>query len=200
MLHRCLPQVSEFSQPPLFSYKRSRTIASTLVRSNVGSFKKSNQLTFTGQTRKSCFPCLSCVNCCLILKGSCFTHPVTNEVFKICHFLTCDSEYVIYLLTRMSMSFMTSCDFKTRINQHRHPIRKKRMDLPVSKHFSKKNHTEKKLRFCIIDTIPVQRRGGDRLRMLKRRELEWIMKLNTLKPHGLNVDFKCMPPYEATSS
>ncbi|CAJ0966647.1 unnamed protein product [Ranitomeya imitator] len=32
MLHKCLPQVAEFSRPPMFSYKRNRTIASTLVR------------------------------------------------------------------------------------------------------------------------------------------------------------------------
>lgn len=69
---------------------------------------------------------------------------------------------------------------KTHINQHRYFIRKKRLDLPVPKHFAMCNHTEKDLHFKVIDHVPIHRRGGDRLLTLKKRELMWIHKLDTL--------------------
>lgn len=82
---------------------------------------------------------------------------------------------------------------KTRLNQHRYSIRKKRLDLPVSKHFVDANHSERDLKFMILDHIPIQRTGGDRILRLKKKELMWIHTLNTLNPNGLNVDFKVLP-------
>lgn len=79
----------------------------------------------------------------------------------------------------------TMCDFKTRLNNHWYAIRKKRMDLPVSKHCTEKGHSEWDIHF-----VPPLNRGGDRLKRLKRKELEWIHRLDSLKPKGLNVEFK----------
>lgn len=79
---------------------------------------------------------------------------------------------------------------KTRLNGHRYSIRKGRLDLPVSKHFVECKHTEWDLRFMIVDQIPPLSRGGDRQTILMKRELRWIHELHTLKPDGLNVEFK----------
>lgn len=84
----------------------------------------------------------------------------------------------------------TKCKFKVRLNNHRYTIRKKRADLPVPKHFLDAGHTERDLRFMILEQIPFPQRSGDRLVLLRNKELWWIFRLNTLKSHGLNVDFK----------
>ncbi|CAJ0950515.1 unnamed protein product, partial [Ranitomeya imitator] len=165
MLGKCLPNVKEFKMPPLFSYRKNRNIKDYLVKSDIGPIKKNIQ------------------------------HPETNKVYQIKHYLTCNSDYVIYLLMcpcNLWYIGETICAFKVRMNQHRCTIRKKRMDLPVPKHFTEHNHTEKELKFKIIDAVPPPKeRGGDRDReqMLKKKELMWIYELNTLKPKGLNVDF-----------
>lgn len=77
----------------------------------------------------------------------------------------------------------TTCECKPRYNPHRYTIGKRR--LPVPKHFAESNHSD--VRFMLVDHIAP--RGGDRLTLLKKREPEWIFKLNTLGPRGLNVDF-----------
>ncbi|XP_040275793.1 TAR DNA-binding protein 43-like [Bufo bufo] len=60
------------------------------------------------------------------------------------------------------LSGETTLDVKTRLNYHRYSFRKKRLDLPVSKHFTEARHTEKDLRFRVIDQVAMPRRGGDR--------------------------------------
>ncbi|CAJ0965680.1 unnamed protein product [Ranitomeya imitator] len=60
----------------------------------------------------------------------------------------------------------------------------------TGKHFADCKYTEKDLKCKIIDAVPIQRRGGNRELILKKKELMWINELNTLRPGGLNADFK----------
>lgn len=83
----------------------------------------------------------------------------------------------------------TTCNLKTKLN-HRYTIRKKRLDLPVSKHFTESGHNEWDIMCMAIDHIPPLSRGGDRHTRLMKKELEWIFNLKALKPDGLNVEFK----------
>lgn len=69
-------------------------------------------------------------------------------------------------------------------------LEKKRLDLPVSKHFIEAGHNEWDIQFMIVDTVPHPRRGGDRLSIHKKCKLKWIYMLLSLKPKGLNVEFK----------
>lgn len=64
------------------------------------------------------------------------------------------------------------------------------MDLPVSKHCADVGHCKWDLKCMNVDFVPPLRMGGNRLTRLKRKELEWIYKFDSLKPHGLNVEFK----------
>lgn len=79
---------------------------------------------------------------------------------------------------------------KTRLNNHRQSIRNKRKYLPVSEHFAEKKHKESDLRFIILDHVKPLERGGDRLVLQKENELRLIFHLDTLKPKGLNVEFR----------
>lgn len=104
-------------------------------------------------------------------------HPTTKEQFKIRQYLTCTSDWVIYVLwCPCSHLYVkeTKCEFKVRLNNHRYTIRKCRKDLPVYKHFVEAGHLERDIRFMILEQIPTPIRGGDRLAKLKMRELWWI--------------------------
>lgn len=120
-------------------------------------------------------------------------HPQSGKSYDIKHHLTCNSEWAIYVLwcpCQLLYVGETTCTIKTRMNGHRYSIRKHRADLPMSKHFSEQGHSEWDLRFMVIDTVPKLKRGGNRLATLKKLELQWIHKLQTLKPKGMNVEFK----------
>lgn len=148
---------------------------------------------YFGTRRMGTFPCLNCINCKLIEKGDCFVHPGNDKKFQINNYYTCTSEWIVYILwcpCKLIYVGETKCDLKTRLNNHRYTIRKQRLDLPVPKHFSELGHNEWDLRCMIIDSVPPLRRGGDRLMKLRKKELDWIFKLEALKPRGLNLEFK----------
>lgn len=75
------------------------------------------------------------------------------------------------------------------MNNHKSTIRNKKVELPVPRHCIEKGHEVSEIKFMILDHIPPLRDGGDREKMLKRREVMWIKKLNTLIPGGLNVEY-----------
>lgn len=163
-----------------------------LVKADVGS-ARINVRTMCGSTRTGCYPCYHCINCKLMIKGDTFLNPATGGMMKITQFLTCDSSYVVYQLTCPCGKWYvgeTTWDVKTRLNQHRYSIRKEKMDLPVSKHFKEAGHTQSDLRFRVLEQVELGRRGGDRQAILKKRKLYWIYTLKTLRPNGLNVDFR----------
>lgn len=176
--------IREFQDRPLLSYRRFNNLRDKLDKSDVGPINQKVQ-TFLSKPRKGSFPCLSCVNCNYMQKGENLTHPMTGVSFRINYFVTCPCKMVYIGETKN--------DIKTRINQHRYSIRKNRLDLPVPKHFCECNHHERDLKFMVIEHIPLRRRGGDRLLALKKRELMWIFRLNSLAPNGLNVDYNILP-------
>lgn len=186
------PNIDEFHIPPLMSYRRSANLKDRLVKSCVPGPMKGQQR-YIGKPKLGGFPCLNCISCPLMQKGDTFTHPHTLEKFKINQYLTCTTDWVVYVLwCPCGLLYVgeTKNDFKTRLNNHCYSIRKGRIDLPVPKHFSELQHTERDVKFMLLQHIPQPSRGGDRLTLLKKCELSWIYRLNTLKPHGLNVDFK----------
>lgn len=153
------------------SYLRPPNLYDQLVKSDVGARSMKKQL-YLSKPKTGLFPCLNCISCGYMLKGEKCKHTKTGRIYKINFYLTCNSNHIIYLLWCPCQQLYvgeTRNDIKTRLNQHCYSIRKKRMDLPVSKHFVEANHSEQDLKFMIIDHIPVQRTGGDRILKLKRQ-------------------------------
>lgn len=174
------------------SYRRAQNLKDRLVTTLVPSTSKARQLTL-GRLRHGSFPCLNCINCAYMHKGEVFKHPGTGEDYKLRHHMTCTTDWVVYAMwCPCGLLYIgeTKNQFKTRFNQHRYTIRKQRTDLPVSKHFLDLGHTEKQLKFMLLEHVAPLTRGGDRLTVLKKRELWWIFHLNTLRPAGLNIEFK----------
>lgn len=121
-----------------------------------------------------CYPCYRCSNCSNMIRGDKFVHPHTGEVIKINHYLTCNSDFVIYILTcpcQMLYVGETTNTFRKRINNHKSTIRTGKVEFPVPKHFRDKGHHLKDLKYMIVDHVPKNKRGGDRVTLLKKKEL-----------------------------
>lgn len=128
-----------------------------------------------------------------IVKGDTFHHPSEQISVPLKHYSTCTSDWIIYIICcpcKLVYVGETTCDLRTRLNNHRSTIRKKRLDLPVSKHFSEQGHTEWDIRCMAVDHVLPLKRGGDRHTFLLKKELEWIFNMKSLKPNGLNVEFR----------
>lgn len=195
ILKENLSDIPEFKIPPIMAYRRPQNLKDKLVTTDIGA-KLGDTQRYIGSKRNGCFPCLQCSNCANLIKREEFIHPTTGRTYKIKHFLTCKSEYVIYVIQCPCNKLYvgeTTMQCRQRMNNHKSTIRTQKVELPVAQHFLEKGHNLNELRFSIVDHIPRQRRGGDRKLMLKKRELEWIFKLNTLEPTGLNQEFRVLP-------
>lgn len=121
------------------AYRRGKSIKDSLVKSDISTKPISRQKIF-GVRNNWTFSCLNCISCKLIEKGDRFIHPVSGKHYKINNYYTCTSEWIVYILQcpcNLIYVGETKCDLKTRLNNHRYTIRKKKgLELPVSKHFA----------------------------------------------------------------
>ncbi|OCT65646.1 hypothetical protein XELAEV_18041889mg [Xenopus laevis] len=105
---------------------------------------------------------------------------------------SCDTNYVVYMLVcpcNLIYIGETIQKIRDRFSQHRSTVNTKNSILPVSKHCLEKGHSADDLKFRVIQHVPQPRRGGDRIMLLKRTEVQWIHRLKSLSPNGLNRDF-----------
>lgn len=160
----CYGEVPEFCNPPLFSYKRSSNFKDKLIKSGISDLKEK-----CTTKRLDSFPCMSYNNCGLMIKGSVFKHPVTGNVYKIQHMLTCRYKFVIYVLQcpcPLLNVGETTTECRIRLNNHRSTILTQKQELPAPRHFVECGH-----RFKIYSDwsySPLQR-GGKREKIFKQR-------------------------------
>ncbi|OCT78618.1 hypothetical protein XELAEV_18029706mg [Xenopus laevis] len=178
ILKNAYPTVNEFKLPPLISYRQGKTI---------------ERITFLGMRTKGMFPCLNCVQCPYVHRGREFVRPNSDLKIHLRGYYTCVSKFAVYVLIcpcGLIYVVETTQMIKLRISQQRSAINLGNMTLPVAKNFVEKGHTSSdQLRFMVLETIPPQKRGGDQELKLKKREVCWINKLNSLYPAGLNRDY-----------
>uniref|UniRef100_A0A8C5MB09 Reverse transcriptase domain-containing protein n=2 Tax=Leptobrachium leishanense TaxID=445787 RepID=A0A8C5MB09_9ANUR len=194
ILRDAYPDISEFQTIPLMSYKKGRSFRQTLVKAEFG--QDTGRTPFFGKPRNGTFPCLSCSCCNAVIRGDSFVHPHSGRKSKIKGYFTCNSTYVVYLLKcPCGLIYVgeTTQKVKNRFIKHRSDIRTKKIEFPVPEHFIRCGHDISQLRYQVIDEVPKLTRGGDREKLLKRRELYWIHHLNTLFPHGLNRESDLSP-------
>ncbi|KAG8440413.1 hypothetical protein GDO86_006243 [Hymenochirus boettgeri] len=189
ILRQSYPDITEFQDMPIVAYKRATTIGNKLVKTDA---PKKTPLTFLGTPKIGIFPCRSCVQCTFVQKFDRFVHPTTQRTYELKNFLTCDTDFCIYVL-RCPCGLLyvgeTTQKVKGRISQHRSSIRCGHSHLPVPQHYAVAGHSCDQLTFFVVEQICKQRRGRNRVLKLKQREVFWIHELNTLWPNGLNRDY-----------
>ncbi|CAJ0931895.1 unnamed protein product [Ranitomeya imitator] len=97
LLQRGLPSVSNFEAPPMMSFRRGRNLRDKLVKSDIGTSKKSIQSTLS-TVKNGNFPCLGCSCCNNMLKGEFFHHPHTGKKIFLKERYTCTSSFVVYMI------------------------------------------------------------------------------------------------------
>lgn len=184
--------IPEFPISPIMSYRRSTSLKDRLIKSEITPIPKTKQ-TFLGKQRYGSYPCLNCINCRMIVKGDTFIHPSNNLRIQLKHYLTCTADWVIYILwCPCGLVYVgeTTWDLKTKFNNNLYTIGKKLLDLPVFKHCTELGHTEWDFKCMVVDHVLPLRRRGDCTTLLKKQELQWIFRLDSLRPNGLNVEFE----------
>ncbi|XP_075709805.1 uncharacterized protein LOC142743193 [Rhinoderma darwinii] len=178
--------------PPLpkVTFRRSRTLKNLLAPSKlhnkgIPSFS-ALQPPLLGSFRCGQPRCMCCSS--ITHKMTNFTSTVTSESFDIKSFLTCVSEYVIYLLQctcKLQYIGRTTQTLRKRINNHRSNVSRGFAKQSVSRHCLYKHNCN----FDCISITPIEQIPADytnRFLCLKQRENYWIYKLCTLHPKGLN--------------
>ncbi|OCT92171.1 hypothetical protein XELAEV_18015225mg [Xenopus laevis] len=194
LLQSCHPDITAFQDKPLLSYKHGMSLKDQLVRAEIGSTKGHKQQ-FLQNPKFGTFPCLHCVQCNSVIKGNSFFHPQTGKKYLIRNYCTCESTYVIYVIYLLKCPCgllyigETTQKIRDRICKHKSTIRRDITALPVPAHFHAARHSVSQLKFQIIDSVDEPRRGGARLMMLKKLEMQWIHKLDTIWPRGLNREY-----------
>ncbi|CAJ0946011.1 unnamed protein product [Ranitomeya imitator] len=193
LLGKAYPGIPEFNDTPIMCYKKPSNLRNLLVKADIGSDKPHyTQRTLSTQKRGT-FPCLHCFQCSNITKGETFSHPRSGKIFNINGFFTCNSSYVIYLIKcPCGLGYVgeTSQHIRDRISQHRSTIRCQKLMLPIPAHFAAAGHNVSQLKYQVIESVALPRRGGDRIKRLKSRESFWIFTLQTLEPWGLNREYE----------
>lgn len=117
-----------------------------------------------------------------------FTSNETKQEFKLKSHITCDTQYVIYLLycTRGKQYIgKTIKHLRNCVNKHRNNIKRGFQLHSVSKHCWEQHRGENNpIRIIPIEHITIE--NHNRFETLKQREMYWIFKLKMLQPYGLN--------------
>lgn len=118
-----------------------------------------------------------------------------GKEYKIKDFIMCSTKFVTYLLIcPCGLKYVgrtTRCLYK-RINKHVYNISIGYKNHSVSKHFRMAHKRDpSKLQFYGfygIDRVKPHWRGDNMQIKVSKNETEWIYKLNTLYPIGLNIE------------
>ena len=167
-----------FPEPPLVSYRRDKNLRDFLVHSTSGSQRPLDAGSFPCR-RPRCQTC-QYITSQTVLHGPKRSHTIQNR-------FTCQSENVVYCITCRRCTTMyigeTGRRLRERFGEHLRSIRNRSPVLPVAEHFNSANHTIDEIRVCGVK----QCSGSNTSR--KRREMQLIFELGTLKPGGLNINF-----------
>ncbi|XP_073494267.1 uncharacterized protein [Phyllobates terribilis] len=152
------------------------------------------------------FPCKMC-KACQILVPMASLKDAFGRNFVIRQHLNCSSTGVVFCLEcTCGLKYVgkTTRDLKTRVREHIRSIinfdkdentsreqRRVFTPTPFARHFKNKDDLQwKELKGWAIYQQKLDIRGGDLDSILLKKESEWIFRLNTVSPYGLNENFK----------
>ena len=167
-----------FSQPPLISFKRDKTVGNFLVRSALKTIEKPGT-----------FKCARsrCKTCPFVQNADKISGPKRSA--KITHRFTRTSANVIYCITctlcRKLYIGETGRRLGDRFREHLRDVEKDDKDAskPVARHFNLPNHSKEHMSIC---GLSLHQGTTDSRKNLEQR---FIFQIGILNPHGINERF-----------
>ena len=144
----------------------------------------------SGSTIKTCTFNL-CRYCPKINTSGKITSPSTGKTYKCCKLVNCNSSNLIYCLhckhcKKLYVS-QTKRVFKKRLVEHFSDINKKDPTKPLGSHFGKSGHPDiSVLGIFVLKSIKANPESIHGQNLWDFHELEWIHRLKTSLPFGLN--------------
>lgn len=178
---------------PQVTFKRSRTLKNIIAPSKLKHTRTEKIMDIRSyfDDRAGIFQCKKrgCLTCQFIEHGQSSFSDRSGHVYDIRQFITCSTEYVIYVLIcpcKLLYVGRTMRTLRKRIGEHRPLIQKGLPEHSVPRHF--KNHHGKNIRCLKVVAIEHNPGGSltdnERFSLLCKRESFWIYKLSTLSPNG----------------
>ena len=128
------------------------------------------------------------IYCCQVLEESDqFLSRTTGETYKIRQDISCKSENIIYLVNckNCRMQGVGSCKgFAKRVSNYISCIERKSPGCKIEQHFLQQGHSIQD--FAVLDIVKLENPPPDPIERLREFEGYWMVKLNTLEPHGMN--------------
>lgn len=177
-----------FNKPLRVAFSRGRNLGDILMKTPLSIDRSHRPLVTVGHS-----PCGSCSFCATTLSGVEWQHPQTFRSYQRHWDTSCQSTHVVYkLLCPCALIYIgrTIRPVRIRLSEHASRLRQKTLTAPIVQHCLDKGHCFADLHWTVIDQIPVDPRGGDREKKLQRQEQQWIFKLSSVEPKGLNQEIE----------
>ena len=170
------------------SYRRPKNIRDHLIRAKTD-YSEAAKSDEKEKTSNEC----NKINCkyCKMLKrdGQVKTHH--NKTYPTKHNITCNSSNLIYCIecTECNIKYVgqTKRKIKDRIREHIHSVKKNNLTSDVPYHFNLEGHNIDKMRVHIVDFIYEHPDSKKALSLRNTIEFNWIHRLQTSAPQGLNT-------------
>ena len=177
---------------PTIAFTRGKTLANSLVRARLRGVRKPQASTFASPIRNAPIfkttskPCGSklCGTCRLISGRGTVYNSTQTKWFKVPAGTSCNTSHCIYMLfcniCSPSPQYVgqTARPLKERLSGHRQ-AQSKHVGRPLYNHFAKRGHSFNDVRAVILES-------GVNIKKLLEREAQWIARLKSTWPHGLN--------------
>ncbi|KAM4045688.1 uncharacterized protein ACNLHF_009542 isoform 2-T2 [Anomaloglossus baeobatrachus] len=190
------PDLAEFvPERASITYRRGRNLKDQVVHSHLG--KSAEGTTWLNKSPVvGTFRCGSCKACSYVNKSHSFHSEVTGVTYTNREFINCNTTGIVYLAKCTCPKMYvgkTIRQFKQRILEHIGNIRRKE-DTPISKHMWEHHRGNcGEISFQGVEKVSESGRTEDMDYRVQRKETQWIYRLKSLSPNGLNKSISFIP-------
>ncbi|XP_071792086.1 uncharacterized protein [Asterias amurensis] len=173
-------------EEPIVAFRRPPSLRDLIVRAEVPPINDDvnpplPQGTFRCSNISKCIVCRQHIR-----ESDSFTSNTGGTTHKTRGHVTCTTTNLIYLISCRVCGVQyigeTRTTLKRRFYGHRSTVKTQKLDTPVGHHFNLPNHSISDMILQGIEAL-----GNHRETVRLSREKLWIRRLQTIQPHGLNI-------------